>query len=131
MSVSEQDKEVKRLLLRCEELRNAGASQSLLMDIGLFCKRDAFGWGQGQLRPGHLGQWDLYFTLFQDFRHTKAEAAAGAGLSLKEIGEEEHREEMRSHGWSPEEQKEYDYLKSLSPEELDNRIAELEKLLEE
>jgi hypothetical protein len=52
----------------------------------------AIGFETGQLRPGELGQWDLYYFLLQAGFGPPKEAAFVAGLDLETIKKEESKE---------------------------------------
>jgi hypothetical protein len=92
---------------------------------------DQIGYGQGQIRPGKLGQWDVFYEL-EMWGIPRAERLLLAGLSNLEVRAEEEKEELRSYGIdpdNPDEVAEHQCLKNMTPQELDTEIQRLESLL--
>lgn len=93
---------------------------------------DNFGFEEGQIRPAELGQWDVYFTLWQDWGLPKERCAMMAGLDIAEIRREENREIMKDCGFDPdsrEDEAEYHRLKNMTKAGLDSEIKTLEEIL--
>jgi len=89
------------------------------------------GYDSGEIRPGKMGQWDIY-GLLQEFGCSEEERLLTSGLTAEEVAREEEREELRSHGVDPNnpmEVAQIERLKSMAPDELDSEIARLEGLL--
>lgn len=121
-----------RLIERIKMLREAGASERLLTTMGYYAKPDCFSNEPGDLRAGELGQWDLYYHLWQDFGHSKLEAMAGAGLNLNQIAAAEREDELRDNYVDPDnpfEVREFERIKDMTTEQLDSEIVRLEGLL--
>ncbi len=79
-------------------------------------KLENFGYEQGDLRPGELGQWDLYYSLIFDFAIVQAERED----ELRECGvDPNNRHEVAEH----------ERLKRMSQDELTAEIELLESLL--
>ena len=126
--------EYHKLNARINLLRRNGASEKLVEVMGYYNSPDNFGYEQGQLREGELGQWDLYFALYQDFGHSKVEAAMGAGLTLEQIQQEERNQDILDSGFDPDNEwdvREYEILENATPEQLDMMIEKLENLLKD
>lgn len=53
---------------------------------------DNIGWDsdKGQIRPGKLGKFDVYYTAWQQFGLTKMEARIISGLSVDDIWQAEY-----------------------------------------
>lgn len=92
---------------------------------------DAIGYGSGQIRPGDLGQWDVFFALEQfDILYEKRLLLAD--LSDSAVQREMEKNEMQSLGYNPDdpaEVAEFHRIKGMIPEELDTEINRLESLL--
>ena len=90
----------------------------------------------GQLRPGKLGQWDLFWWLTGPQSQNicgEAEAMLVAGLTAAEVAEEKRREHYRENYVDPDDQfaiAQFERTKRMSPSELDAEILRLEQRLE-
>lgn len=76
-------------------------SLRLLLDL---IRPGNIGFGQGQVRPGKLGQWDVYYALAGAVR--PSEQVVLAGLSVEEIAEAQWCSFLRQSGVDPDNQKE-------------------------
>lgn len=98
-----------------------------------YTANDNVGYEMGQLRPGKLGQWNLYYWLTDiEIRCDKNEALIASGLTAAEVAEEERREYYRENYVDPDNKLEildFERQKNMSMEELDAEIAHLEALL--
>lgn len=131
MTNQEKMAEKRKLLERIEWLRSQGMSERLLQDMGYFCV-DGFGDEQGQLRAGELGKWDLFYSLHQNFGHSRQIAVFAVGLDLKDIDAEEKRDNLQSYGVDPDntaEVADYERIGKMSHDELDVEIKRLEEML--
>jgi len=84
---------------------------------------------QGQIRPGELGKWDVYYFLFQNTSIPKAEALLLSGLNASQVEEQDFADR---HGIEPsdtESMKQARRLDAMAPDELDDEITRLEALL--
>lgn len=110
-------------------------SERTMYWFNLYTGKDNIGYEQGQLRPGKLGQWDLYYWLTDhEIRCDKNEALIASGLTAAEVAEEERRDSYRENGVDPDDKAEvamFEHLKGMSPEELDAEINRLKALLAE
>ena len=101
-----------------------------------YTAKDNVGYGFGQLRPGKLGQWDLYWNLTgeQSVGCDENETLIASGLTAVEVAEEKHREHYRGNCVNPDDRLAttmFDRLQGMSPEQLDAEIARLETQLAE
>jgi hypothetical protein len=101
-----------------------------------YTAKDNVGYGFGQLRPGKLGQWDLYWNLTgeQSVGCDENETLVVSGLTAAEVAEEKRREHYRENCVDPDDQLAiavFNRFQSISPEQLDVEIARLEKQLAE
>lgn len=101
-----------------------------------YTAKDNVGYEFGQLRPGKLGQWDLYWNLTgeQSVGCDENETLIASGLTAVEVAEEKRREHYRENGVNPANNLEiamFERLQGMSPEQLDAEIARLESQLAE
>jgi len=92
---------------------------------------DNIGYDSGQIRPGNMGQWDIY-DLLLEFGCSEEERLLTSGLTADEVAEEERREKLRSRCVNPDDPRavaDYERLEAMSPEELNEEIAHLEDKL--
>jgi hypothetical protein len=121
-----------------EQLRDS----KLVSDLGLqwisICtsSTDNIGYGgEGQIRPGDLGKWDLYGLLEMSCNFQPAELLLLADISPSEFENEKKRTEMSDYGLDldkPQDVLEFEQLRRLSkmsPEERDVEIVRLTQLL--
>ena len=92
------------------------------------------GYEFGELRPGKLGQWDLYGWLIDPEINicSKDEAMLVTGLTMQEITEQERRDHLENHGVDPDNLSEIAYhemLQDMSPRQIKQHISKLEKHL--
>ncbi len=91
---------------------------------------DNVGYEMGQLRPGKLGQWDLYGWLTDmEIGCDKNEALIASGLTAAEVAEEEKRSHYEAHCIDPDDAAEvadFERRQQLTPAELDAEIVKLE-----
>ena len=108
-------------------------SEKTMRWFNIYTKKDNVGYKPGQLRPGELGQWDLYHWLTDpEIGCEKSEAIIASGLTPTKIQEEEIREYYRESGIDPdntEEMRIFDRIVNMSSDELDLEIERLENLL--
>src|SRR3989344_6005155 len=71
-----------------------------------YTAKDNVGYEFGQLRPGKLGQWDLYFNLTgeQSVGCDENETLIASGLTAAEVAEEKRREHYRENYVNPDDQ---------------------------
>jgi hypothetical protein len=89
---------------------------------------DNIGFGEGQFRPGELGQWDVFF-FAQQKGFGRDAATSIAGLSNVQVREMLERLEIESACFNPDDPndvREYHRLKTMTSEELDDEIVRLE-----
>lgn len=110
-------------------------SEQTMYWFNAYTAKDNVGYEMGQLRPGKLGQWDLYHWLTDlEIHCDENEALIASGLTAAEVAEEKRREHYREHCVDPDNQFEvamFEQLQSMSPEQLDAEIERLEKQLAE
>ncbi|KKS38658.1 MAG: hypothetical protein UU98_C0005G0001 [Parcubacteria group bacterium GW2011_GWD2_42_14] len=100
-----------------------------------FTAKDNIGYEFGQLRPGKLGQWDLYQNLTGDqsaINCDENEALVASGLNIAEIAEENRREYYRGISACPDDKLEiamFNRFQHMSPEQFDAEIDRLEQQL--
>lgn len=101
-----------------------------------YTAKDNVGYEFGQLRPGKLGQRDLYHNLTgeQSVGCDENETLIASGLTAAEVAEEKRREHYRENGVNPDNQFSvalFEQYQNMTPEELDAEIARLEEELTE
>jgi len=92
---------------------------------------DAIGYGEGQIRPGKLGQWDVFFALEQ-FGIPYEKRLLLADLSDSAVQKEMEKWEIQSFGYNPDDPREvaeFRRIRNMAPNELDTEINRLEVLL--
>ena len=105
--------------------------------FNVYTAKDNVGYEFGQLRPGKLGQWDLYWNMTGEQSVggcDENEALIASGLTAAEVAEEKRREHYRGNCVDPDDQLAivvFDRLQGMSPEQLDSEIARLEAQLAE
>jgi len=110
-------------------------SEQTVYWFNAFTARDNVGYEFGQLRPGKLGQWDLYRHLTGEQSTVgcdENETLIASGLTAAEVAEERHYEHYHGHGVNPDNQLEmamFDRFQYMSTEQFDAEIARLEKQL--
>lgn len=102
--------------------------------FNLYTEGDNIGYEQGQLRPGKLGQWDLYWSMTgeQSLGCDQNETLIASGLTAAEVAEEarhHHLWEQHVDPNDPREVAQYERLKRMGPDEIDAEIARLEAQL--
>lgn len=115
-----------------KKLETQGVNKKILECMRWFTPLESFGYETGQLRPGNLGKWDMYYFLI-DYRDcSRAEAANACDLSIQEINKAEREDELSQHGIdasNPIEVAMYEHMEGLSPDELDEMIIAMEDSL--
>lgn len=111
-------------------------SEKTMGCFNLYTEKDNVGYEFGQLRPGKLGQWDLYWTMTgeQSLGCDQRETMIASGITAAEVAEEGRREYYRGCGVNPDDQfavVQFDRLQGMSPEELNAEIVRLEDQLAE
>ncbi len=111
-------------------------SETTMRWFNAYTAKDNVGYEFGQLRPGKLGQWDLYWNLAgeQSAGCDENEALIASGLTAAEVAEEKRRERYRTNGVDPDNSLEimlFDQLGSMNSEQLDAEITRLEGQLAE
>ncbi|KKS28844.1 MAG: hypothetical protein UV60_C0028G0008 [Parcubacteria group bacterium GW2011_GWA2_43_11] len=110
-------------------------SEKTMHWVRAYTARDNIGYEFGQLRPGKLGQWDLYCNLTGEqsaIGCDENETLVACGLNAAEIAEENRREYYRMICVNPDDKLEiamFDRFQHMSPEEFDDEIARLEEQL--
>jgi hypothetical protein len=111
-------------------------SEKTMFWFNTYTAKDNVGYEFGQLRPGKLGQWDLYWNMTgeQSIGCDENETLIASGLTAAEVAEEKRREHYRGNCVDPEDRLAtamFDRLQGMSPEQLDAEISRLEKQLAE
>ena len=109
-------------------------SEETMRWFNTYTEKDNVGYEFGQLRPGKLGQWDLYWNLTgeQSVGCDENEALIASGLTATEVAEEKRREYYRARFVNPDsplEIAEFERINAMKPTELNSEIARLEALL--
>lgn len=111
-------------------IKDLVSARTLAM-FNAYTEKNNVGYDLGELRPGKLGQWDLYNWLTDPENHCdKNEALIASCLSASEVAEEERRQQCHEDGVDPDSKREivaFERLKGMSPEQLEIEIANLEK----
>ena len=101
--------------------------------FNLYTARDNVGYETGQLRPGKLGQWDLFGWLTDpEIGCDENEALIASGLNAAEVADERRRENLRENCVDPDNEAEvadFERRRSMSSEELDAEIERMEREL--
>lgn len=101
--------------------------------FNLYTARDNVGYETGQLRPGKLGQWDLFGWLTDpEIGCDENEALIASGLTAAEVADERRRENLRENCVDPDNEAEvadFERRRSMSSEELDAEIERMEREL--
>lgn len=107
-------------------------SAETLEYFDIYTASDNVGYEMGQLRPGKLGQWDLYFWLTDlEVGCPENEAILASGLTAAEVEEEKKREDLLEACVDPDNPEEvfnYRIMKEMTPEQLNAEIKRLENL---
>lgn len=111
-------------------------SEETMYWFDAYTAKDNVGYEFGQLRPGKLGQWDLYWNMTgkQSVGCDENETLIASGLTAAEVAEEKRGEHYRGNGVNPDNQLAtamFDRLQGMSLAELDTEIARLEAQLAE
>ena len=113
----------------------ATLSEETMYWFNAYTRRDNVGYETGQLRPGKLGQWDLYFWLTDgEIDCIENEALIASGLTAAEVAEENRREYYRRNYVDPDDPLDvarFNLMMSMTPDELDAEIKRLRELLAE
>ncbi|MBI1833623.1 MAG: hypothetical protein HYR90_02240 [Candidatus Andersenbacteria bacterium] len=109
-------------------------SAETLYWFNVYTTKENVGYEFGQLRPGKLGQWDLYWNLTgeQSVGCDENETLIASGLTAAEVAEDKRREHYRENCVNPDDPFEiamFDRLQDMSPEQLEIEIARLETQL--
>jgi hypothetical protein len=114
-----------------DELARLGLSDRVVASVACYANPNSIGYDQGQVRPGDLGKWDVYYSL-KDYL-TPGEALLASGLSESEVAAEDERNRLRdTYGIdpdNPDQVAEIRELERLSPDEIASRIEERTALL--
>jgi hypothetical protein len=105
-------------------------SEEALTWLGYFTKPDAIGYEQGQIRPGELGKWDLYYLLMEWLGGSDLYIVCD--LTASTVAQEEKREQLRNRGYDPDnadDVRQAEMLDSMSSAELDRLIVGLRRQL--
>ncbi len=99
--------------------------------LSMLVQADNVGFDQGEVRPGELGQWDVYYELQEIF--SKEERLLASGLSAGKIAQAERRDHLEHTCCidpdNPLEVAMIERLDAMSSSELDAEIARLESTL--
>ncbi len=133
------DEEKKQFFLFWSNQRQAiqgRVSEQTMYWFNIYTERNNVGFNFGQLRPGKLGQWDLYWNLTgaQSIGCDENEVLIASGLTAAEVAEEKRREHYRDKCVDPDNPfaiERFEILQGMSPEQLDSEIMRLEKQLAE
>jgi hypothetical protein len=111
-------------------------SEQTMHWFNIYTDKDNVGYEFGQLRPGKLGQWDLYWALTseQSIGCDENETLIASGLTVVEVAEAKRREHYRELCVDPDDQlaiAEFEKIQSMSPEQLDSEITRLQNQLTE
>jgi hypothetical protein len=111
-------------------------SEQTMYWFNAYTAKDNVGYEFGQLRPGKLGQWDLYWNLTgeQSVGCDENEALIASGLTAAKVAEEKRCEHYRGNGVNPDDNLEiamFERIQSMSPEQLDAEVERLKKQLAE
>ena len=110
-------------------------SEGTMEFVKLYTSPSGVGYEFGQLRPGKLGQWDLFHELTGPQSQNicdENEAMVACGLTATEIAEEKRREYYREHSIDPDDKlaiAQFERTKRMSSTELDAEIGRLEQQL--
>lgn len=109
-------------------------SEKTMHWFNVYTAKNNIGYGFGQLRPGKLGQWDLYgyLTGDQSLGCDENETLIACGLTVAEVADQKRRECLRMNNVDPDNRFEvamFNQFQGMSPEQLDEEIARLEEQL--
>jgi hypothetical protein len=109
-------------------------SEKTMLWFDIYTARDNVGYEFGQLRPGKLGQWDLYWNLTgeQSVGCDENEVLIASGLTATEVAEEKRREHYRGNCVNADDSMEvamFERLMDMSPDALAAEIDRLEQQL--
>ncbi len=105
-------------------------SEEAMKCLHTYTQPDNVGYEFGMLRPGKLGQWDLYDITLELL--PEKERLLISGLSAREVAISDRDQQYGLNPEDPNYQKEVarvERMQAMSPEELDCEIARLEALL--
>jgi hypothetical protein len=109
-------------------------SENTLEFMNLYTSPSGVGYEFGQLRPGKLGQWDLFWELTGPQSQNiceENEAMIACGLTASEVAEEQLREHYRQNHVNPDDKfavAQFERTQRMTPAEIDAEIERLEKL---
>lgn len=111
-------------------------SEETMNWFNIYTASDNVGYNFGQLRPGKLGQWDLYWNLTgeQSVGCDENETLIASGLTAVEVTEANRREHYLENCVDPDDQlatATFDRIQGMSSTELDAEIDRLERQLAE
>mgnify|MGYP001612445239 CR=1 FL=1 len=111
-------------------------SEQTMRWFNIYTAKDNVGYEFGQLRPGKLGQWDLYWNMTgeQSVGCDENETLIASGLTATEVAEERRRERLRMNCVDPDDPRDvamFDRLHGMSHEQLEVEITNLEQQLVE
>lgn len=124
---------------RLDNLRERGLAteDGFLNARTLIGSAGSIGYGQGQIRPGALGQWDVFWEL-EMYGVPYAERILLSGLSEVQVEAEEKRMRMKGRGYNPDDPDdvaEFERLERMTPDERDayltGKIDTLSRILTE
>ncbi len=95
VSIEEKQTWAKHWAERSEQLRKQG--NELAECVGWYGNIESIGYESGQVRPGELGRWDMYFNVcmfLSDFSQRNEKAAEVAGLSMALVNESINEHEL-------------------------------------
>jgi biotin operon repressor len=113
-----------------QALRSIGFDDDKISRLGHYVKPGNIGTGKGMIRPGELGQWDVFYTLVDSYPE-ETDRMILAGLTPGQIGTHKLRNEMKARGYdpdNPDDVREYDQMRGVSSDEIEAHIEQLEDL---
>jgi hypothetical protein len=135
LTQDQQRKEHARWQKHLHGLKGQVDDESLRMALMWVAEPKQIGYGQGQIRPGELGRWDIFFEL-EIFGVSRAERLLLAGLTEEQLNEAERRDWLEINFVdpdNPQEVAEFDMVEAMPDGErkeyLTGRIHALEKIL--
>jgi hypothetical protein len=108
-------------------------SEKTMRWVNIYTAKENVGFEMGELRPGKLGQWDLYHWLTDlEINCDENEALFASGLTATEVAEEKGREYFEENYVDPDNPREiatFERLRGMGPAELNEEIGHLEAIL--